>query len=1010
MLTSNKFKYFSAKGVTFMQFKKFFSNRGQAMVLYVLLIPILFLLVGVGIDLGWYFINVSRLQNAADAAALAGASELVEDGKTMESYYVDGLTYLPKDIADENKYKKFNVEGENGKISKEEVEIKQGKAEAQLYAVKNLNPADVTVEKAVNASKKTVTNGWTSSMEKKDNVNFGATLYTRLVDKDREELAGMASTGYRYYQVELTEKVNHLFLRGYSPMQAKVVACAVLKPRDNDLFRALDNLEKEKVIANVLREEKLRYYKGNWAHYQDQAIYYTKGDNNREEVVNVGFEFRNDKITDAKGSNSSDRIADKYTFSYNKGDPSDVDSLNLDFRLEYNFSSKFYGKDWDLRSELPTGVELRDSTDLSLAKGWRVGDEAALYRVVTSFNFSYAWDNRHLTDSDSSNDLTPDVLWTHIESEPLWFEYGSSWNSVHQIVFNAQVSNADTAPDSTKEINGVKVYKKRPFFIFYTGPEVYDMNSTVRQSQPVILNLYCDWNACLFLPNSPVIINGNGHKLTGFVVAKEFRRLATLDDYSDTDKYFVGTDTINKTIIIPTANQLTESDINPEGNYTLLTNDAGGTHVFKENFKPRLIIESEYVKGLAGYTYENYKETLKHFRRLTDDSQIAIVTMPEFTADGAKNNQQKYPVVASDLKIDKPEDFDDKATPTTEKYVVVLLDGDETKKRYIDKSNLPYVKIYRSSDGDKYPYVPVSDLKAKNDPENHYAGVRLANNDTNALLENKDSWYVYRDAMNNLYHKTYGDGQVLKFEDNDGYKCFMTQSDFKNNEYLLGEYRKVTNTNGDVRYVKETYKSNEYYVQSVPDGAEGKDVAGNEITNPIITDNLGDLQSVPITPPQFLDDSYKNVAGNLALNAQALVPDSTLNKYFNYYTREPNGTNGAPNKDTKPAELPGDCPEYVEGATGTADGKYRGSDNAHKNEDYRIPYLERVYKAKEAFNLSEESRYSYFGVQELKRVNYNYLNVDELNKLPTQTKDGEEIKLWDIKDMFFTNTRAKWID
>ncbi|MBR0290161.1 MAG: pilus assembly protein, partial [Selenomonadaceae bacterium] len=52
---------------------KHFKQRGQVLVLYALLIPLLFLFAGVGLDLGWYSLNVSRLQNAADAAALAGA-------------------------------------------------------------------------------------------------------------------------------------------------------------------------------------------------------------------------------------------------------------------------------------------------------------------------------------------------------------------------------------------------------------------------------------------------------------------------------------------------------------------------------------------------------------------------------------------------------------------------------------------------------------------------------------------------------------------------------------------------------------------------------------------------------------------------------------------------------------------------------------------------------------------------------------------------------------------------
>ena len=54
-----------------MKFRKI-KQRGQALVLYALMIPLLILFVGVGIDLGWYYLNVSRLQNAADAAVLAG--------------------------------------------------------------------------------------------------------------------------------------------------------------------------------------------------------------------------------------------------------------------------------------------------------------------------------------------------------------------------------------------------------------------------------------------------------------------------------------------------------------------------------------------------------------------------------------------------------------------------------------------------------------------------------------------------------------------------------------------------------------------------------------------------------------------------------------------------------------------------------------------------------------------------------------------------------------------------
>ncbi|MBR2733369.1 MAG: pilus assembly protein [Selenomonadaceae bacterium] len=64
--------------------RKNFLQRGQVIILYALLIPLMFLFVGIGLDLGWYYLNVSRLQNAADAAALAGATELVVKSKVTD--------------------------------------------------------------------------------------------------------------------------------------------------------------------------------------------------------------------------------------------------------------------------------------------------------------------------------------------------------------------------------------------------------------------------------------------------------------------------------------------------------------------------------------------------------------------------------------------------------------------------------------------------------------------------------------------------------------------------------------------------------------------------------------------------------------------------------------------------------------------------------------------------------------------------------------------------------------
>ena len=84
-----------------------------------------------------------------------------------------------------------------------------------------------------------------------------------------------------------------------------------------------------------------------------------------------------------------------------------------------------------------------------------------------------------------------------------------------------------------------------------------------RDSQPVILNLNADFSGILFAPNSPVAINGNGHNLHGFVVAKEFVRVTTASDYTvsngnngsryldgDGKEWFKSTDTKRNTVFV----------------------------------------------------------------------------------------------------------------------------------------------------------------------------------------------------------------------------------------------------------------------------------------------------------------------------------------------------------------------------------------------------------------------------------------------------------------------------
>lgn len=122
-----------------MKFKKF-KQREQVLVFYALMIPILLLFAGVGLDLGWYYLNVSRLQHAADAAALAGARALVAEDRDFNNYYVVRLVsnYLPENYYNyEDVYK--NTFGNNvttGKLNyfKKADEVKDTLKEGRALA------------------------------------------------------------------------------------------------------------------------------------------------------------------------------------------------------------------------------------------------------------------------------------------------------------------------------------------------------------------------------------------------------------------------------------------------------------------------------------------------------------------------------------------------------------------------------------------------------------------------------------------------------------------------------------------------------------------------------------------------------------------------------------------------------------------------------------------------------------------------------------------------------------
>ena len=77
------------------------------------MIPTLFFFVGITFDLSWYYLNVARMQNAADAAVLAGAQKLIEQEGTLSDYnyttFVNGFDGSKVSPSTRNTYNGDNI-------------------------------------------------------------------------------------------------------------------------------------------------------------------------------------------------------------------------------------------------------------------------------------------------------------------------------------------------------------------------------------------------------------------------------------------------------------------------------------------------------------------------------------------------------------------------------------------------------------------------------------------------------------------------------------------------------------------------------------------------------------------------------------------------------------------------------------------------------------------------------------------------------------------------------------
>lgn len=557
------------------KFLKSLNQKAQAMILYVLLVPVLFVTGGAGAEIGWYYMNVSRLQNSADSAVIAGVQKFInnpqitnDEGDASEYAYYSFVNDVPKEFR--------SLKWNEGKPTGDEA--------AKNYVSRNIS----------NTYNWTQNNSIQDSWTKRD-VKFTGNFYA---PRDLQTVADDTKY-YAYYEVVLEETPNHLFsiFNSFGDMNIRVHSVAKLSsvfenPEDVDhgpnLIEQMEKLKGEKVSSQFyeIMDEYIKFRAKVREELADKIQALINGGMNADEAkAQVEQEWKakfvEEYIKTGRSRADAEKIADKYLadmtdkeFVNNSNHPAfsqaqdkeispngnwwlanlakyrtegltmrgigglnydvkqfNIDDLFVDFKTDLIYAFK---EDWDLPLPPPKNLSYNNGYAhifdgekdpdnfrhkyrihgvIHIIPG-RVGDS----KTPAELQGKYPYKKRQ-------GKTGYDPLYARIESEQIkayelnGIEKGDfrTYNSVHQIIIEVNVANTGE--------------NDRPLVFFYDGPQKFDESSHVRDSKPVILNLNADFNGILYAPNSPVVVAGNGHKFTGFVVAKEFVKLKTAQEF-----------------------------------------------------------------------------------------------------------------------------------------------------------------------------------------------------------------------------------------------------------------------------------------------------------------------------------------------------------------------------------------------------------------------------------------------------------------------------------------------
>lgn len=510
----------------FERLRKFFKSKqkGQSVIVFAASVPILCAFMGMAMDFGWMYLNQSRLQNAADAAALAGSAYLI--GKTKDATDVPELSGYTYNYLVSNNDTGFQTLLASNSLSKLSTASgdKKAKKYAEEYNLQTWLGSDKTQLVTSDAIGKDA-NG-------NENIKFETAFYGPYTDLNKSY----------YYTVTLTTELEHIFgsiieYFGIGKLNAKAMATV-----------KITRTYSGKSLYEQMKEKEL---KETFATWEDIVVEQgSAGAANNRSVLTGGASYTSGNLNRTEVS-----LLNGNAFKSGKGNPAQTGATGAQTSYDDIFI--------DFQGEI-RGLGNNTDTDLSVSNtsgSWDYGDTLTgnlqySYRVHFPICVNLAYPVRS---------SPPDSLYAFIEQEPIintsvirsdGSTYSrSNMSSVRQIIISVNTPNTNANSE-------------RPIVFFYEGPEIpyspnsksddwdntypditeaeakklHSAHSTLydedgdyiggRPFLPVILNLHADFRGVIFAPSNPVVINGNGHKMEGFVVGKTFKRLKKSSDFS----------------------------------------------------------------------------------------------------------------------------------------------------------------------------------------------------------------------------------------------------------------------------------------------------------------------------------------------------------------------------------------------------------------------------------------------------------------------------------------------